>query len=45
MPRVGFEPAFERTKTFHVSDRAAPVIGAYTYTACRIVHTNVLDVK
>lgn len=38
MPRVGFEPAFPvfgRMKMFHVSDRAAPVIGAYTYTACQ----------
>jgi hypothetical protein len=34
MPRVGFEPtisAFERVKTVHNLDRAATVIGNFTF--------------
>jgi hypothetical protein len=35
MPRVGFEtttPAFKRAKTVHALDRAATVIGSFSYS-------------
>jgi hypothetical protein len=39
MPRMGFEPTilvFEREKTVHALDRAAPVIGFPMYYLCEI---------